>query len=121
MKAIASGDSSSAEIYDQRVRTAVADVVRKQVECGIDIPNDGEQSKPGFFAYVRERLSGFTPTSASNASKFAAEIEAFPEYYEQYFKQAMFGGAVIPMTPLVCSGPVVYRGQSAIQRDITNL
>jgi 5-methyltetrahydropteroyltriglutamate--homocysteine methyltransferase len=116
MKASVSGDA-----YEQRVRSAVQDIVRKQVDCGIDIPNDGEQGKIGFFAYVRERLTGFTPTSASNASKFAAEIEAFPEYYEQYFKQAMFGGAVVPMTPLACTGPVTYRGQGAIERDIANL
>src|SRR5262249_10365089 len=112
MKAGASGD-----IYEQRVRSARQDVVPQQAGCRIDIPNDGEQGKIGFFAYVRERLTGFTPTSASNASKFAAEIEAFPEYYEQYFKQAMFGGAVLPMTPLACTGPVTYRGQSAIERD----
>ncbi len=31
------------------------------MERGIDIVADGEQSKPGFFAYVRERLSGFEP------------------------------------------------------------
>jgi 5-methyltetrahydropteroyltriglutamate--homocysteine methyltransferase len=41
------------------VRDAVADVVRKQVRAGLDIVNDGEQSKPSFRMYVDERLTGF--------------------------------------------------------------
>src|SRR5213596_1200020 len=49
------------ELYEARVRSAVAECVRKQAESGIDILNDGEQSKPGFFTYVAERLEGFEP------------------------------------------------------------
>ena len=50
--------------YDQAssmppLAKAVADGVRKQVECGIDIVTDGEFSKPGFFTYIHERLEGF--------------------------------------------------------------
>ena len=41
------------------VREAVADVVRKQVEAGIDIVTDGEQGKASFFGYIIERFSGF--------------------------------------------------------------
>src|SRR5262245_35030851 len=41
------------------VREAVTDVVRKQVEAGIDILTDGEQGKAGFFGYVVERFNGF--------------------------------------------------------------
>src|SRR6266508_1811107 len=51
------------EAYAARVRSAVAEAVRRQVESGIDIVTDGEQGKPGFFAYVRERLTGFEPNS----------------------------------------------------------
>ena len=45
--------------YDARLQSAVAECVRKQAETGIDVLKDGEQSKPGFFTYVRERLEGF--------------------------------------------------------------
>jgi methionine synthase II (cobalamin-independent) len=38
---------------------AVADCVRKQVECGVEIVTDGEYSKPGFFTYIRERFDEF--------------------------------------------------------------
>ena len=41
------------------MREAVTDVVRKQVEAGIDIVTDGEQGKASFFGYILERFSGF--------------------------------------------------------------
>ena len=42
-----------------RVRAAVAETVRRQVDAGVDIVNDGEVSKPSYATYVIERLSGF--------------------------------------------------------------
>src|SRR5919202_3998481 len=52
------------QAYDQqelaaRVRSAVQEVVRKQVEVGVDIISDGEYGKPSFSGYANERLSGF--------------------------------------------------------------
>lgn len=121
MKAKAEGLAVDPTQYEDRVRTAVADCVRRQAETGIDILTDGEQSKPGFFTYVRERLEGFETRPHQRSEKFEAEVAAFPEYYEQYFKQAMLGGSIVPAVPLVCTGPVKYRGQEALQRDIDNL
>jgi 5-methyltetrahydropteroyltriglutamate--homocysteine methyltransferase len=116
MKAHAEGS-----VYEERLRAAVEECVRKQAETGIDILTDGEQSKPGFFSYVRDRLEGFEPRPQLKTEKFAAEVGAFPEYYEQYFKRAMLGGAVVPSVPLVCTGPIKYRGETAVKRDIDNL
>ena len=113
------GDTGAA--FDRELRTAVTDIVRRQAECGIDILTDGEQSKPGFFSYIRDRLEGFEPRPGAGGNKFAAEVAAFPEYYEQYFRRAMLGGSVVPSVPLVCTGPIHYKGQAAIQRDIANL
>jgi 5-methyltetrahydropteroyltriglutamate--homocysteine methyltransferase len=114
-----SGDTGPA--FDTELRAAVADVVRRQAASGIDILTDGEQSKPGFFSYIRERLEGFEPRPGAGGNKFAAEVAAFPEYYEQYFKRAMLGGSVVPAVPLVCTGPIKYKGHALIQRDIANL
>jgi 5-methyltetrahydropteroyltriglutamate--homocysteine methyltransferase len=121
MRAKASGEPCDPEAYARRIQRAVAETVRRQVESGIDIPTDGEQGKLGFYAYVRERLTGFEPRTGSRPTPFAAEVSAFPEYYEQYFSRAMLGGSVAPIMPLVCTGPVSYRGQDALQRDIDNL
>jgi 5-methyltetrahydropteroyltriglutamate--homocysteine methyltransferase len=108
-------------VYETRVRTSVAECVRQQVESGIDIVNDGEQSKPGFFTYIRERLEGFEPRPAQRRQSWALEVGAFPEYYEQYLKEAMTGGAIAPIVPMVCTGPIRYSGEAALKRDIENL
>ena len=123
MKAKVNREPYDESAYAQRVQTAVAEVVRKQSECGVDVVTDGEQGKPGFFAYVRERLAGFEAKTPQRGTwkQWAAEVAAFPEYYEQYFSRRMMGGAIAPRTPMVCTGPVSYRGQEAIRKDIENL
>src|SRR6202041_1541315 len=52
---------------------------------------------------------------------FEREVAAFPEYYQQYFKQAMMGGAIVALAPVVCVGPVKYRGEKLVQADIANV
>jgi 5-methyltetrahydropteroyltriglutamate--homocysteine methyltransferase len=84
MKARLEGRAHDEAAYQARVREAVTECVRKQGETGIDIICDGEQSKSGFFTYVRERLDGFEIRSQQRRTMFAAEIAAFPEY-DQYF------------------------------------
>ncbi|HXP88600.1 MAG TPA: cobalamin-independent methionine synthase II family protein [Bryobacteraceae bacterium] len=121
MKAQISGAPCDRRQYEQQLREVVGACVAKQAECGIDILTDGEQSKPGFFTYTSERLEGFEPRPDYPRPRYHAEVSAFPEYYEQYFKEAMFGGAIAPMLPMVCTGPVRYVGQAALQRDIANL
>jgi 5-methyltetrahydropteroyltriglutamate--homocysteine methyltransferase len=120
MKARASGTGDD-QVYQERVRHAVVDIVRQQRDAGIDIVSDGEQSKIGFFSYVSERLDGFTPTPGRKLKLFTAELRAFPEYYEQYFREAMLGGMIMPLVPLVCTGPVKYTHLEALDRDIANL
>ena len=121
MKAKINGDPYDADAYATRVRSAVSQIVHQQVECGIDIPTDGEQGKQGFFAYVNERLAGFEPNPGPRPAMFEAEVEEFPEYYKQYFSTAMLGATLVPMVQFACTGPVSYRGQEAVRRDIENL
>ncbi len=121
LKAKFSGKPFDEKAFEAALRNAVIDVVRKQVDCGIDIVTDGEFSKPGFFTYVQERLSGFEARPNQKLLIFQKEVAAFPEYYAEYFKQAMMGGAIVPITPVVCTGPVTYRGEAALSRDIENV
>ena len=121
MTAKYSGQPYDPTAFQQALRVAVADVVRKQIDCGIDIVTDGEFSKPGFFTYIRERLEGFESRPNVKIKLFEQEVAAFPEYYEQYFKQAMMGGAIVSLAPVVCVGPVKYRGEKLVQIDIDNV
>ena len=116
----------SGQRYDERhldavLREAVADCVRKQVECGIEIVTDGEYSKPGFFTYIRERFDGFESRPQQKLTIFQKEVSAFPDYYAQYFKEAMMGGAILPIVPVVCTAPVKYKGEAKLKIDIANV
>ena len=46
-----------------KIRAAVAGVVKKQVDSGVDLVNDGEMSKPSYATYVKDRLTGFAGSS----------------------------------------------------------
>ncbi len=107
--------------YQAKLSKAVADSVRRQVDCGIDFVTDGEFSKPGFFTYIQERLEGYEARPNQKLVLFQQEVNAFPEYYAEYFKQAMMGGTLVPITPVVCVGPVKYRGEKHVHTDIANV
>jgi 5-methyltetrahydropteroyltriglutamate--homocysteine methyltransferase len=121
MRAAAEGRlADPAELAGAQCR-AVADVVASQRTAGLDVINDGEQGKTGFFAYIQQRLSGFERHPSRGAmDKFRSETDEFSEYYEQYFKRAMTGGMAVP-TAVACTGPVSYIGQDALGRDLAAL
>jgi len=103
---------------DSRLREAVGEIVRKQVELGVDVVDDGEMSKPGFIHYVNERLAGFEPSPDAPAGSTWArsrEVQAFPEFYE------WFGRALPTAAHLACVGPIAYKGHTLLQADLANL
>ena len=52
------GESFDGQALADRVRRAISEIVRRQVETGIDIVDDGEHSKVNWMAYARGRLTG---------------------------------------------------------------
>src|SRR6185503_20633291 len=90
MKARESGASVDQAAFARAVKGAVDTVVRKQVELGIDVVSDGEQSKTSFNNYITERMTGFEPRSGipSGAGTPAVDWSGsreradFPAFYE---------------------------------------
>ena len=121
MKAKFTGQPFDEAKFEALLARSVNDVVRKQVDCGIEIVTDGEFSKPGFFTYIQERLEGFEARPGQKMKLFVQEVAAFPDYYKEYFKTAMMGGAIVTLAPVVCVGPVKYRGEKFVRRDIANV
>ena len=121
MKAKFEGKPVDQAAYGAKLASAVKDCVGKQVDCGIDIVTDGEFSKPGFFTYIQERLEGYEARPNQKLKLFQKEVSAFPEYYAHYLQDAILGGVIVPIVPVVCVGPVKYRGETALQRDIANV
>lgn len=113
------GEVVDAAAWGRQVREAVADVVRRQVELGLDIVADGEMSKPSFLTYASERLGGFEPEPGPAGSPWAGSREAidFPDYYDR----AGAPVSAITAVHMICTGPITYIGQDAVRADIENL
>jgi len=107
--------------FEERVEAAVREAVRRQIDCGVDIVNDGELRKPNFLIYARERLSGFTQRSPESVTRpsliFGRDLVDFPEYFEER-QNALRGRHV---AQFVCNQPLQYVGHEAVQKDIDNL
>ncbi|HWI22687.1 MAG TPA: cobalamin-independent methionine synthase II family protein [Baekduia sp.] len=112
------------DAFDVCLRDSVAEVVRRQAEVGIDIVSDGEFGKTvSWSRYIRERIEGFEerpgdPSLVGQTVLPGADKREFPEFYAEYERTQGFTGS---LTNWVCTGPVKYTGQAALQRDIEDL
>jgi len=123
MRARENGLPYDTDAFEASATAAVEECVRRQLEVGLDVINDGEQRKSGFATYLTERLAGFAavPYAPGESPGHWREVDEFPEYYQRYFKTAMYGAMLSPPTRLVCRGPVKYVGQQALAIDLANL
>jgi 5-methyltetrahydropteroyltriglutamate--homocysteine methyltransferase len=104
-------DVDGAQLED-RMRTAVAEVVAKQRDLGIDVISDGEMSKPGFSTYVSERFSGFN----GRAEFQSDDVAPFPDLAMRLFATDSMAHVVFSN----CVGPVELTDGDSIHRDIAN-
>jgi 5-methyltetrahydropteroyltriglutamate--homocysteine methyltransferase len=129
LKAKDRAQSYDRDAYARLVREAVADVVGRQTEAGVDIITDGEQGKASFFGYIVERFTGFErqpapPGQAGSTRAGSREFRDFPDYYAWSDRIAEWAGGRGNTRQFgidVCTGPVTYRGQAAVQADIDTL
>jgi 5-methyltetrahydropteroyltriglutamate--homocysteine methyltransferase len=138
MKARSLGASYDSAGLAAAIERGVADVVRRQVEMGIDIPNDGEYARLGYTSYINERLSGLEPRDLEadedvwRGMGVSAERQQFADFFRQYDQHYRF----LWMLPEVSiaelanapgnaarfriTAPIGYRAES-VQRDIATL
>jgi len=117
------GEAVDKAAFAARVKSAVAEVVGRQSEAGIDIMADGEMGRIGFIPYVNERLAGITPSSAALPANYwgtSREYQAFPEFYAWAAQMPGTAGQT-GRTRWVCTGPVSYKGKAALTQDIATL
>ncbi len=115
-----SGEAYDAEALAARLKSAVAEVVRQQVECGLDSVNDGELSKTNFTDYVRWRIAGYVerPSAGPRRLSITARDET---KFADYFRANPRARPVGPPTMPVCVEKLRYTGQGEIAADIANL
>jgi 5-methyltetrahydropteroyltriglutamate--homocysteine methyltransferase len=104
------GTAPDPEAFNARVRQTVAEVVRRQIEAGVDVISDGEQGKVGYSTYVRYRLTGF---EGQSAVPIRSDWADFPEAAARYGRSS----GVRP----ACNGPIDWKDRGAVRQDIANL
>ena len=125
---LAAGDSVDIAAYESALTRHVADIVKRQVEAGIDTVSDGECSKPSLQHYVAERLDGFEarmpagglPVPTGPMGLDGQDALMFPDFYASVLEHNPFKNT-IRMAPRVCVGPIRYVGHEKLRRDIANL
>lgn len=135
------GELRNHGLLSGRCASAVAEVLVRQKQAGIDIPDDGEFGKSTgqatdyapWLTYVYPRLKGFTGgVPMSEAMRFTAggitfgsflerrDFGKFREFYQD--PQAIgFGGSITSRKIPVCTEPISYAGREAVETDVSNL
>src|SRR5262249_35452566 len=112
------GQAVDQKAFAQRVHEAVGQVVKKQLDCGLDIINDREVGKSNFSRYPREGLSGFVDGEEKPedqaSSIFARDLEECGDYFHQ--RAASNGGD--SSKRVFGNGPFKYVGQKGLQQEI---
>jgi 5-methyltetrahydropteroyltriglutamate--homocysteine methyltransferase len=108
------GDTFEPQGFDQAMKQACRETVRRQSEAGIDIVSDGETSKISYATYVKDRYTGFGGDSPRNAP---ADLKQFPGFLKRL---ADDGGTPTYARPM-CISEVKSKGQDELMKDIRHL
>jgi 5-methyltetrahydropteroyltriglutamate--homocysteine methyltransferase len=107
------GEAYDAAEFDRVIKRAVADVVKQQAQCGLDVISDGETSKIGYSVYIKDRFTGF---GGEYQTKPHLDLADYPEFRK---RMTAFLG---PQTfrRLCCIGPIDPKDRDALKKDIDN-
>lgn len=136
------GEAVDEHVLDQTLREAVAEVVRRQRDIGIEIPGDGEFGKPmstrvqygSWWRYSWSRLGGLefpdTPTEFETTPRRSSPGHVVLSSFADRRDRSHFAAAYAdpecgittgprPPAPL-CVAPITYTGHEAVKADIAN-
>lgn len=109
------GKLTSEAEFDALVAESVAVAIARQIEAGVDIPSDGEQSKVGYSTYMLDRLTGFSEGHLPR--KPALDLAPYPDFNarmatvmgSQQFRRA------------TCVGPITLKSREPFEEDIATM
>jgi 5-methyltetrahydropteroyltriglutamate--homocysteine methyltransferase len=104
------GGAVDANRLAQEADAAVREIVRRQQEIGIDLINDGEQSKADYSTYIKHRLTGFD--GDMEVHPVSRDARDFPEFFA-----GNRAGSTMASRPC-CTGPIAWRDKAAVAGDI---
>ena len=102
------------DVFDQIVNRDVNEVVKKQIDVGIDFISDGEMSKISYATYVKDRIDGFSGESERKAPK---DLDDFPSFKERI---ARTGGTPTYTRPC-CTNELKIKDKTSLSKDIKNI
>ncbi len=98
--------------FDNTMSAAVQGIVARQCASGVDVVSDGEQSKPSYATYIKDRLSGF---SGHSKAMRGADLDEFPQYLARLMSRR--GGAIRLARPC-CTGPIAVKDRAPLAADL---
>jgi len=101
------------DLFDQIVKRDVKNIVKKQIDIGIDSISDGEMSKISYATYVKDRIDGFSGESERKAPK---DLDDYPSFKERI---ARTGGTPTYVRPC-CTGNLKIKDKLQLTKDIKN-
>jgi 5-methyltetrahydropteroyltriglutamate--homocysteine methyltransferase len=115
IEAIDNGVKIDQAAFDRCLADSVAEVVKRQRQAGIDVVSDGEFGKfRSWSFYVLDRLGGIEERAVEAARGAGRDQLMFRDFYAEYFPTQK-----LPKRgTVVCVGPITYKGQAAVQKDI---
>ena len=107
------GDEYSKEKFEEVLASNVDQIVKRQLEVGIDFISDGEMSKISYATYIKDRIQGFSGESERRAP---ADLDDFPEYKDKIAKS---GGTPTYSRPC-CTDELKIKDEISLLNDIAN-
>ena len=101
------------KVFDEVVKKNVLEVVKKQINSGLDVISDGEMSKISYATYIKDRVEGFSGESDRKAPK---DLDDFPSFKK---KLIMSGGTPTYKRPC-CTSELKIKDEDSINKDILN-
>src|SRR5215470_5591422 len=83
------GESVDPAALRAEVERATRRAIERQLDCGIDVGNDGEQPRESFFTYVRYRMSGFAGEGVRPPAKDVAAYPSFRELFQTHARKSL--------------------------------
>jgi 5-methyltetrahydropteroyltriglutamate--homocysteine methyltransferase len=119
MLARETGGAVDAAALRAEISWAVHDIVRAQVDRGVDVINDGEMSKIGYSTYVKERLTGFSgnQTFSQGGQVFPTDLFEYPSFAQRMMRREGVNDLRMP----ACTGPIALADPNAVKADVDNL
>ncbi len=109
------GEAYDQAKFDEVMQRNVSQIVKQQVDTGIDIVSDGEMSKISYATYMRHRLTGFELGNVPRATP--QDLDDYPEYRD---KIAAAGATPKYVRP-ICKGPIKVKTLEPLHQDIARL